>query len=78
MIHFGGQLTNFLFRSRENPFGDDLISFNIQRGRDQGLPGYTAYREMSGLPKVQSFDDMHDVFPRKVRAAVFFFFSFYL
>jgi len=63
---FSTDLTNFLFRSRENPFGDDLISFNIQRGRDQGLPGYTAYREMSGLPKVRSFDDMHDVFPRKV------------
>ena len=38
----------------------DLISINIQRGRERGVSGYTKYRNLPlcGLRKVRSFDDL--------------------
>ena len=38
----------------------DLISINIQRGRERGVPGYTKYRNLKlcGLSKVKSFNDL--------------------
>ena len=38
----------------------DLISINIQRGRERGVSGYTKYRNLPlcGLPKVKSFEDL--------------------
>ncbi|XP_021930754.1 peroxidase-like isoform X2 [Zootermopsis nevadensis] len=40
------------------PCGLDLVSLNIQRGRDHGLPTYTAWRERCGLSRPQTFSDM--------------------
>lgn len=60
--HVTSQLTSHLF---EDPVGNstvacglDLVSLNIQRGRDHGLPGYTAWREYCGLGKPRTFDDL--------------------
>ena len=41
----------------------DLVSINIQRGRERGLPGYTKYRNLKlcGLSNVKSFDDLKNV-----------------
>ena len=38
----------------------DLISINIQRSRERGVPGYTEYRNLRlcGLQKVTSFEDL--------------------
>ena len=38
----------------------DLISINIQRGRERGVSGYTKYRNLPlcGLPNVNSFEDL--------------------
>ena len=38
----------------------DLISINIQRSRERGVPGYTKYRNLRlcGLRKVRSFADL--------------------
>ena len=46
------QLTNFLFKDTDGPseplFGQDLISRNIARGRDHGLPGYAKFYKRFG------------------------------
>lgn len=36
----------------------DLLSFDIQRGRDTGVMTYVQARELCGLSKVSSFDDL--------------------
>lgn len=38
--------------------GFDLVSLNIQRRRDHGLPGYNDVREAHGLLRAQSFEDV--------------------
>lgn len=52
------EVTNHLFQPVSIPFGEDLVTRNIQRGRDHGMPGYTAYRALCGLSPVNSWDDM--------------------
>ena len=52
---------NFLFRmpsESDETVGEDLISRNIQRGREHGIPSYTEARRMSGLSPVNSFEDI--------------------
>lgn len=36
----------------------DMISFNIQRGRDHQLPAYSDIREKLGLPRADSYGDI--------------------
>ena len=44
----------------------DLVALNVQRGRDHGLPGYNAFREVCGMKKVDSFDYFADFIPEKI------------
>lgn len=53
------EVTNHLFEEPKVPFsGMDLISLNIQRGRDHALPPYNEVRAFCNLTKAKSFDDL--------------------
>ncbi|CAG2176493.1 unnamed protein product, partial [Oppiella nova] len=56
------ELKHQLFRPPNGLFGGDLIATNIHRGRDHGLPPYNKMREICGLPRLTSFDDLDRAF----------------
>ncbi|XP_071450051.1 peroxidase-like [Hetaerina americana] len=58
------EVTNKLFKIKK-PFGQDLVSTDIQRGRDHGLPTYNDMREMCGLSRAQDFEHFKDVMSEK-------------
>ncbi|CAL7934955.1 unnamed protein product [Xylocopa violacea] len=61
--HISEELTNHLFQTPSFPFGMDLASINIQRGRDHGVPPYVQWREPCGLSSIRDFDDLDAVMP---------------
>nr|XP_027209255.1 chorion peroxidase-like isoform X2 [Penaeus vannamei] len=56
--HITQEVTNHLFEDPGEHFGMDLVSLNIQRGREFGIPGYTTYRKYCGLSPIRSFQDL--------------------
>lgn len=44
--------------AQRNVCGLDLVSLNIQRGRDHGLPAYHEWRKHCGLPSVDTWEAM--------------------
>ena len=55
----------FLYSAKRD-FGFDLVSLNIWRGRDHGLPGYNTYRQICGLPRVTNFQELLTIMDRSV------------
>lgn len=51
-------ISGHLFQPPEQNFGHDLAAINLQRGRDQGLPGYNLFREWCGLPRAETFEQL--------------------
>ena len=60
---FTDQVTNHLFQPKNKGFGMDLVALNIQRGRDHGLPGYNAFRELCGIKRATDFEYFNDFIP---------------
>lgn len=61
--YFTTELTEKLFAHDASPVlcGLDLVSLNIQRGRDHGLPSYPVFRNHCHLPPVDNWDDFQKV-----------------
>ncbi|XP_065352349.1 uncharacterized protein LOC135947188 [Cloeon dipterum] len=55
------ELQGNLFKPQSGPCGLDLVSLNIQRGRDQGLPPYPAWREHCGFKRPTTFEDLEEI-----------------
>merc|ERR1719474_513410 len=60
---FSPELTEHLFQQDDENFGLDLVSLNIQRGRDHGLAPYTSWRQLCDLPAVTSLKELAKMFP---------------
>ncbi|XP_060842044.1 peroxidase-like [Rhopalosiphum padi] len=55
-------ISNFLFQQTTPKFrGNDLLSADIQRGRDTGMPPYNKMRSVCGVPEATEFDDLIDL-----------------
>ncbi|KAK4008306.1 hypothetical protein OUZ56_013450 [Daphnia magna] len=59
--YFTEEVTNHLFEEEGKGFGLDLVSLNIQRGREHGIPGYNTFRALCGLHRAKDFKDLLDV-----------------
>ncbi|KAL1488622.1 hypothetical protein ABEB36_014425 [Hypothenemus hampei] len=62
-----GEVTNHLFEDKKIPFsGIDLISLNIKRARDHGIPSYNNYRALCNLKRATKFEDLAREIPMEV------------
>lgn len=50
---------------RSDRFGMDLVSLNMQRGREFGVPGYMEFRKFCGLPASNTWDEMLGTMPNE-------------
>lgn len=53
----------------------DLLSIDLQRGRDIGLPPYIKVREICGFSTIKSFNDLKDVLKTDEVSCFFFNYS---
>jgi hypothetical protein len=56
-----------LSRPKGATVGLDLTAFNIQRGRDHGLPTYAKMLAFLGQPVPSTFDQLLSYIPNEVR-----------
>lgn len=43
----------------------DLVSLNMQRGREFGVPGYMEFRRYCGLPEAHTFEELFGTMPNE-------------
>ncbi|CAK1579275.1 unnamed protein product [Parnassius mnemosyne] len=59
------EVTNHLFKKVGARFGMDLVSLNMQRGREFGLPGYMEFRKFCGLSGADTFEELFGSMPNE-------------
>ncbi|XP_046564376.1 peroxidasin homolog [Haliotis rubra] len=70
--HVSPEVSDFLFPDDEGN-SLDLVSLNIQRGRDHGLPGYNDWRRWCGFPEAKDFKTSRGgLYEHSVKAAAAF------
>lgn len=52
-------MNEYFFKEQGNNFGFDIFSIDVQRGRDQGVRGYTDYVEFCTGVKINTFEDLY-------------------
>uniref|UniRef100_A0A1S4LB30 Uncharacterized protein n=2 Tax=Ixodes scapularis TaxID=6945 RepID=A0A1S4LB30_IXOSC len=52
-------MNEYFFKEQGMNFGLDIFSIDVQRGRDQGVRGYTDYVEFCGGVKINTFQDLY-------------------
>ncbi|CAG0914740.1 unnamed protein product, partial [Notodromas monacha] len=58
------ELRNWLFAAPYAKYGDDLVATNIQRGREQAIPGWLTFWNFCNIkPNIYSWKDMYYVMP---------------
>ncbi|VVC28478.1 Haem peroxidase,Haem peroxidase, animal type [Cinara cedri] len=59
---FNPHISSYLFQQLTPTLkGQDLLTADIQRGRDTGVPPYNKMRLVCGIPEAESFDDLGDL-----------------
>ena len=56
---FSEDITEHLFT--RGHFGLDIVSLNVQRGRDHQIQGYTTYKNLCGLGSTHGWGDLTDL-----------------
>jgi len=59
------EVTNHLFQEPGKKWGMDLAAINMQRGREQGIPGYGRWREWCGEHTIHGWEDLLGIMPNK-------------
>lgn len=61
------QISNFMFHNfLPDKRDQDLLSVDIERGRDSGIAKYNMAREICGYPKAKTFMDFTDILKESV------------
>ncbi|XP_050431517.1 peroxidase-like [Adelges cooleyi] len=71
--NFNSLITNTLIPINPHKnlsMGFDLMTFDFQRGRDNGLPGYNKLRKICGLSFARKFEDLSDLIPNRAIEAL--------
>jgi len=54
------EISEYLLRRPNQTDGQDLITLDLERGRDFGVPSYNKFRQLCGLSKAKTFNDITD------------------